>query len=305
MHEAMAAALDTVVEDIQRIQHEARALGNTVRPRWPMIVLKSPKGWTGPKLVDGVRIEGTFRAHQVPLSDPAAHPEHLKLLEDWLRSYRPEELFDELGRLNPELAELAPGGERRMGANPHANGGILLRDLIMPDFRKYAVVVPSPGCVEAADAHELGVFLRDVATLNREQRNFRIFGPDETLSNRLTAVFEVTNRQWNARTQDNDEFLAREGRVMEMLSEHQCEGWLEGYLLTGRQLHAFCLGPLLAQSRLCKCRDCGQVPGAAVVEHGCGRRALHKRDWHMGMGWSRSRDGTGRRDGLLWRCAHA
>jgi len=234
MHEAMAATLDTVVADIQRIQHDARVNGNADRPRWPMIVLRSPKGWTGPKVVDGLQIEGTFRAHQVPLSDPAAHPEHLELLEDWLRSYRPEELFDEQGRLTPELAELAPKGERRMGANPHANGGLLLRELIMPDFRKYAVTVPLPGSVDAADAHELGVFLRDVATLNREQRNFRIFGPDETLSNRLNAVFEVTNRQWAARVQDNDEFLAREGRVMEMLSEHQCEGWLEGYLLTGR-----------------------------------------------------------------------
>ena len=234
MHEAMAATLDQVVEEIKRIQHEARVNGNTMRPRWPMIVLKSPKGWTGPKWVDGLQIEGTFRAHQVPLSDPATHPEHLKLLEEWLRSYRPEELFDAQGKLKPELAELAPQGKRRMGANPHANGGILLRDLIMPDFRKYAVKVPSPGSVQAADAHELGVFLRDVAKLNLEQRNFRIFGPDETLSNRLTAVFEVTNRQWDARTQDNDEFLALDGRVMEMLSEHQCEGWLEGYLLTGR-----------------------------------------------------------------------
>jgi xylulose-5-phosphate/fructose-6-phosphate phosphoketolase len=234
MHEAMAATLDQAVEEIKRIQHEARVNGNTMRPRWPMIVLKSPKGWTGPKWVDGVQIEGTFRAHQVPLSDPATHPEHLKLLEEWLRSYRPEELFDAQGKLKPELAELAPQGNRRMGANPHANGGILLRDLIMPDFRKYAVKVPSPGSVRAADAHELGVFLRDVAKLNREQRNFRIFGPDETLSNRLGAVFEVTNRQWDARQQDNDEFLALDGRVMEMLSEHQCEGWLEGYLLTGR-----------------------------------------------------------------------
>jgi xylulose-5-phosphate/fructose-6-phosphate phosphoketolase len=234
MHEAMAATLDQVVEEIKRIQHEARINGNTMRPRWPMIVLKSPKGWTGPKVVDGQQIEGTFRAHQVPLSDPATHPEHLKLLEDWLRSYRPEELFDAQGKLKPELAELAPQGKRRMGANPHANGGILLRDLVMPDFRKYAVKVPSPGSVQAADAHELGVFLRDVAKLNRAQRNFRIFGPDETLSNRLTAVFEVTNRQWDARQQDNDEFLALDGRVMEMLSEHQCEGWLEGYLLTGR-----------------------------------------------------------------------
>ncbi len=234
MHEAMATTLDVVMEEIRRIQHEARINGNTTRPRWPMIVLKSPKGWTGPKWVDGQQIEGTFRAHQVPLSDPATHPEHLKLLEEWLRSYKPEELFDVQGRLKPELAELAPKGERRMGANPHANGGLLLRDLIMPDFRDYAVDVPSPGSVLAADAHELGVFLRDVVKLNNEQRNFRIFGPDETLSNRLTAVFEATDRQWDARTQDNDEFLALDGRVMEMLSEHQCEGWLEGYLLTGR-----------------------------------------------------------------------
>jgi xylulose-5-phosphate/fructose-6-phosphate phosphoketolase len=234
MHEAMSATLDAVVEEIKRIQHEARVNGNTMRPRWPMIVLKSPKGWTGVKWVDGLQIEGTFRAHQVPLSDPRANPEHLKQLEEWMRSYRPEELFDEKGRLKPELAELAPKGERRMGANPHANGGLLLRDLILPDFRDYAVNVPSPGAVEASDAHELGVFLRDVAKLNRKQRNFRIFGPDETLSNRLTAVFEVTKRQWDARTQDNDELLALDGRVMEMLSEHQCEGWLEGYLLTGR-----------------------------------------------------------------------
>ncbi len=234
MHEAMAATLDRVVEEIKRIQRSARTDGNTMRPRWPMIVLKSPKGWTGPKWVDGVQIEGTFRAHQVPLSDPAAHPEHLRILEDWLRSYRPEELFDEQGRLKPELAELAPQGDRRMGANPHANGGLLLRDLVMPDFREYAVEVPSPGSVNAADTHELGVFLRDVVKLNQEQRNFRIFGPDETLSNRLNAVFDETSRQWDARTQDNDEFLALQGRVIEMLSEHQCEGWLEGYLLTGR-----------------------------------------------------------------------
>jgi xylulose-5-phosphate/fructose-6-phosphate phosphoketolase len=234
MHEAMAATLDTVTEEIKRIQHEARVNGNTMRPRWPMIVLKSPKGWTGPKVVDSLQIEGTFRAHQVPLSDPTTHPEHLTLLEEWLRSYKPEELFDVQGRLIPELAELAPKGERRMGANPQANGGLLLRDLLMPDFRDYAVDVPSPGSVLAADAHELGVFLRDVVKLNSEQRNFRIFGPDETLSNRLTAVFEATDRQWDARTQDNDEFLAIDGRVMEMLSEHQCQGWLEGYLLTGR-----------------------------------------------------------------------
>ena len=235
MHEAMATTLDVVVEAIKRIQYEARVNGNTMRPRWPMIVLKSPKGWTGVKWVDGLQIEGTFRAHQVPLSDPRANPEHLKQLEAWMRSYRPEELFDANGRLKPELAELAPTGERRMGANPHANGGLLLRDLIMPDFRDYAVDVPSPGAVAASDAHELGVFLRDVAKLNQEQRNFRIFGPDETLSNRLNAVFEVTERQWEARTQDNDVLLALDGRVLDsMLSEHQCEGWLEGYLLTGR-----------------------------------------------------------------------
>ncbi len=234
MHEAMAATLDQVVEEIKRIQLEARVNGDTKRPRWPMIVLKSPKGWTGPKWVDGRQIEGTFRAHQVPLSEPSTHPGHLEQLQDWLKSYRAEELFDERGRLKPELAELAPKGERRMGANPHANGGLLLRDLIMPDFRKFAVNVPSPGAVKAADAQELGVFLRDVVVLNQEQRNFRIFGPDETLSNRLGSVFEVTDRQWDARQQDNDEFLAKQGRVMEMLSEHQCEGWLEGYLLTGR-----------------------------------------------------------------------
>jgi len=234
MHEAMATTLDAVVEEIQRIQHEARVDGNTMRPRWPMLVLKSPKGWTGPKWVDGLQIEGTFRAHQVPIAVDAAHPDHLALLEDWMRSYRPQELFDVQGKLHPELAELAPKGQRRMGANPHANGGLLLRDLIMPDFRAYAVNVTSPGAVDAADAHELGIFLRDVVRLNREQRNFRIFGPDETLSNRLSAVFEATARQWDARTQDNDEFLASQGRVMEMLSEHQCQGWLEGYLLTGR-----------------------------------------------------------------------
>jgi len=199
-----------------------------------MIVLRSPKGWTGPKVVDGLQVEGTFRAHQVPLSDPATHPEHLKQLEDWLKSYRPEELFDEQGRLKPELAELAPKGERRMGANPHANGGILLRELRMPDFRDYAEDVPSPGAPGIGDTHVLGRFLRDVTKLNSAQRNFRVFGPDETLSNGLEALFEVTERQWDAATVPNDEALAPTGRVMEMLSEHQCEGWLEGYLLTGR-----------------------------------------------------------------------
>ena len=236
MHQLMAETLDMVVAQIREIQQDARRQKDSSckRPRWPMIVLKSPKGWTGPKEVDGAQIEGTFRAHQIPVLVDSSHPGHLKLLEKWMRSYRPEELFDESGRLLPELAELAPEGNRRMGANPHANGGLLLRDLVMPDFRSYAVNVPSPGSVQAADTHELGEFLAEVVKLNGEQRNFRIFGPDETLSNRLNAVFEVTNRQWEARTKENDEFLASDGRVMEMLSEHQCEGWLEGYLLTGR-----------------------------------------------------------------------
>ncbi len=234
MHEAMATALDAAVEQIQRIQHEARANRDRQRPRWPMIVLDSPKGWTGPRVVDGRQIEGTFRAHQVPISDPASHPGHLALLETWLRSYRPDELFDRQGRLLPELAELAPKGERRMGANPHANGGMLLRDLQLPDFRTYAIDVPAPGVRGIGDTHVLGRFLRDVARQNEPQRNFRVFGPDETLSNGLEALFEITQRQWDAATLPNDEFLARTGRVVEMLSEHQCEGWLEGYLLTGR-----------------------------------------------------------------------
>jgi xylulose-5-phosphate/fructose-6-phosphate phosphoketolase len=234
MHLLMASTLEKAIESIQQIQSNARDKNNTTRPRWPMIVLNSPKGWTGPKEVDGLQIEGTFRAHQIPLLVDSDHPEHLKLLENWMKSYKAEELFDQNGRLIPELAELAPKGNRRMGANPHANGGLLLHDLIMPDFRKYAVNVPSPGSVEAADTHVLGEFLRDMVSLNKEQRNFRIFGPDETLSNRLNAVFDVTNRQWEARTKENDEFLSTDGRVMEMLSEHQCEGWLEGYLLTGR-----------------------------------------------------------------------
>ena len=234
MHQLMAGILDKVIAEILQIQSSARDKKDTSRTHWPMIVFNSPKGWTGPKVVDGLKIEGTFRAHQIPLLIDPGHPDHLKLLESWMKSYKPEELFDERGRLHSELAELAPKGKRRMGANPHANGGLLMKDLIMPDFRKFAVNVPSPGIVEAADTHELGKFLRDVVNLNHKQRNFRIFGPDETLSNRLNAVFEATNRQWEARTVDNDEFLASEGRVMEMLSEHQCEGWLEGYLLTGR-----------------------------------------------------------------------
>jgi len=234
MHESMAATLDAVVAEIRAIQQEARVHGNRARPRWPMIVLDSPKGWTGPKFVDGVKNEGTFRAHQVPISDPASHPGHLELIESWLRSYRPEELFDEDGRLIAELAELAPKGARRMGANPHANGGLLLRELRLPDYRDYAVEVPVPGVLGIGDTRVLGNFLRDVAKVNGEQRNFRVFGPDETLSNGLGALFEVTARQWQGLSIPGDEFLAPSGRVMEMLSEHQCEGWLEGYLLTGR-----------------------------------------------------------------------
>ena len=234
MHQRMAKVLEKTISEIKEIQRNARDKNDASRPRWPMIVLRSPKGWTGPKEVDGVKIEGTFHAHQIPLLVDSDHPHHLKLLENWMKSYKPEELFDEHGSLLHELANLAPKGNRRMGANPNANGGILLQDLHMPDFRNFAVDVPSPGLVQAADTHELGDFLREVIKLNDEQRNFRIFGPDETLSNRLNAVFEVTNRQWEAKTKKNDEFLATEGRVMEVLSEHQCEGWLEGYLLTGR-----------------------------------------------------------------------
>jgi len=234
MHQAMAATLDTVIEKIKQIQSDARTKGVTSRPIWPMIVLNSPKGWTGPKEVDGVPVEGTFRSHQVPLADPEANPAHLKQLELWLRSYKPEELFDQDGRFKAELADLAPKGQRRMSANPYANGGMLLRDLRMPNFQDYAVKVASPGSVNAEDTRVLGAFVRDVIKLNQDQRNFRVFGPDETISNRLTAVFEATNRQWEGETIKIDEYLAHDGRVLEVLSEHQCEGWLEGYLLTGR-----------------------------------------------------------------------
>ena len=234
MHRLMADSLDRVVGDIRDIQRTARSTGAARTTAWPMIVLATPKGWTGPKVVDEKRIEGTFRAHQVPLSDPARNPEHLAILEAWLRSYRPDELFDARGALRPELAALAPIGNRRMGANPHANGGLRLRDLRMPDFRTYAIEVKAPGQVDAEDTRVVGRFLRDVITANGERRNFRLFGPDETVSNRLDAVFESTRRQWEERIETDDEWLARDGRVMEMLSEHQCEGWLEGYLLTGR-----------------------------------------------------------------------
>ncbi|MFC6222784.1 phosphoketolase [Hymenobacter artigasi] len=235
MHQAMAAVLEEVVANIQQIQYEARENGDLTRPRWPMIVLKSPKGWTGPKEVDGVPNEGTFRSHQVPLAVSAsAPPAHLAQLEGWLKSYRPEELFDDEGKLRPEIAALAPQGTHRMGANPNANGGLLLHDLHLPNYADYAVAVPAPGAVEASDTGTVGKFLRDVLRLNAAPRNFRVFGPDETMSNKLEAVFEATNRQWDAAVEVNDEFLAPEGGVLEMLSEHQCEGWLEGYLLTGR-----------------------------------------------------------------------
>ena len=234
MHQRMAAALDTAVAEIKRIQADARANGFRRRPSWPMIVLRSPKGWTGPKSVDGKPTEGTFRSHQVPMGD-MSHPEHVKILEQWLRSYRPQELFDPAGKLNAQLAALAPTGQRRMSANPHANGGLLLRDLHLPDFRDYAVPVPTPGAVEAEATRVQGQLIRDVIALN--PANFRVFSPDETNSNRWGAVFEVTNRCSTAEILPGDDHVAPDGRVMEMLSEHQCEGWLEGYLLTGR--HGF------------------------------------------------------------------
>jgi len=235
MHQQMAAALDWAVREIQRIQQNARIDGDTSRPRWPMIVFRSPKGWTCPVEVDGLPVEGTFRAHQVPISITEDRPEHLKLLESWLRSYRPEELFDSDGALIPELQALAPKGERRMGANPHANGGLLLRDLRTPDFTQYAVQVPAPGAIDAQDTVELGKYLRDVIKLNESARNFRLFGPDETNSNGLNHVFDTADRRWNAEVTGQDDHLSVSGRVMDsMLSEHMCQGWLEGYLLTGR-----------------------------------------------------------------------
>ena len=237
MHQQMAATLDTVIADIRALQHTARTTGIPERPRWPMIVLRTPKGWTGPAEVDGLKTEGSWRSHQVPLAELATRADHVQLLEAWMKSYKPEELFDATGKLRPTLAALAPTGTRRMSANLHANGGMLLKDLRMPEFREYAVEVPQPGTVIAEATRVLGRFLRDVLQRNLESRNFRIFGPDETASNRLSPVFEVTDRAWMAETLPEDEQLSPEGRVMEILSEHTCQGWLEGYLLTGR--HGF------------------------------------------------------------------
>jgi xylulose-5-phosphate/fructose-6-phosphate phosphoketolase len=237
MHRLMTETLEKVLSEIQQIQNDARTHGFSVRPRWPMIILRTPKGWTGPKIVDGTPVEGTFRSHQVPVTDLQSKPEHLKILEQWMKSYKPEELFDNQGKLVPELAALAPRGNRRMGMNPHANGGLLLQDLKLPDFRRYAVKMPKPGTVHEESTRILGQFLRDVLKENESAKNFRIMGPDETASNRLSAVFEVTDRASTAEILPTDEHVSPNGRVMEILSEHSCQGWLEGYLLTGR--HGF------------------------------------------------------------------
>jgi xylulose-5-phosphate/fructose-6-phosphate phosphoketolase len=237
MHQKMAATLNTVIEEIKAIQHQARSTGQASRPQWPMIILRSPKGWTGPKTVDGLKTEDFWRSHQVPFSGVRENPEHLKLLEQWLKSYQAEELFDANGSLIPELKALAPTGNRRMGSNPHANGGVLLNKLKLPDFADYAVDVPSPGATIAEATRVQGMFLRDVLKLNADKANFRLFGPDETASNRWNAAFEQTNRRWMDSTIPEDDHLGVDGRVMEILSEHTCQGWLEGYLLTGR--HGF------------------------------------------------------------------
>ena len=241
MHQLMAAQMDRAFEEIKRIQTNARENNDSSRPRWPMIILSSPKGWTGPKEIDGKMIENNFRSHQVPFAIDQNHPD-ISGLASWLASYKPEELFDENGSLIPELAELVPKGNLRMGANKHANGGTLLRELHLPDFRSFAVDVPTPGGAIAGNTFVTGQYLRDVTKLNQDPRNFRVFGPDETVSNKLQSLFEVTDRQWNARVKDNDEFLSPDGGVLDsMLSEHQIQGWLEGYLLTGRHglLHSY------------------------------------------------------------------
>jgi xylulose-5-phosphate/fructose-6-phosphate phosphoketolase len=236
-HQLMAGTLDRVIAEIKDIQQDARTNGFKGRPQWPMIVMRTPKGWTGPKEVDGKPVENYWRAHQVPLSETSTNPEHLRMLEEWMKSYKPEELFDEHGTLIPELAELAPKGHRRMGDNPHTNGGLLMRDLKMPDFQDYAVDVPKPGTVVAEATRAMGMFLRDVITRNADQNNFRLFGPDETASNRLSSVFEVTDRVFTGEILPIDGNLSPDGRVMEILNEQMCQGWLEGYLLTGR--HGF------------------------------------------------------------------
>jgi len=234
VHQQLASTLDKIIIEIKAIQSEARTNGFTKRPQWPMIVFKTPKGWTCPIIIDGLQVEGTWRSHQVPLSELASKPEHINILEHWMKSYKPEKLFDENGKLKRELAELAPEGKKRMGANEHANGGMILQDLKMPDFEKYAVPVLEPGTTNAESTLIMGAFVRDVIKLNWDSRNFRIFGPDETASNRLTYLFEITGRTSTAEIIENDNHISPDGRVMEVLSEHLCQGWLEGYLLTGR-----------------------------------------------------------------------
>ena len=234
VHQQLATTLDKIIIEIKEIQTEARTNGFTKRPKWPMIIFSTPKGWTGPKEVDGLKVEGTWRSHQVPLAELATKPEHVKMLEQWMKTYKPEELFNAEGKLIDELAELAPKGVRRMGANPHANGGLLLHNLKMPDFRDHAVVVTNPGTTNAEATLIMGAFVRDVMKLNWEARNFRVFGPDETASNRLSPLFDITGRTSTAEILDNDNQISPDGRVMEVLSEHLCQGWLEGYLLTGR-----------------------------------------------------------------------
>jgi len=237
VHQIMAATLDRAMDDIRDIQLRAREQGDLRRPHWPMIILRTPKGWTCPKELDGLKLEGTWRAHQVPFAQLAEKPEHIRVLENWMKSYKPDELFGDDGVPQPELTALAPLGDRRMGANPHANGGLLLHDLKLPDYRSYAVEAPAPGAVDGEATRHLGYFLRDIMKLNDDSKNFRVVGPDETVSNRLGALLEVTNRSWMAERYDGDDHLAPDGRVMEILSEHTCQGWLEGYLLTGR--HGF------------------------------------------------------------------
>src|SRR5881396_3588285 len=232
VHQEMAAALDWALDEIARIHRRARSNHQSRRPAWPMLILRTPKGWTGPKTVDGEQVEGTFRAHQVPVTDFASHPDHIQVLEEWLRSYNIEELFDSSGRLIDEIADMPPTGDRRMSANPHANGGELLKDLRLPDFRDYAVEAGKPGTTFNEATRVMGEFLRDIVRENPS--TFRLFGPDETASNRLAAVFDATNRAWDAESLPTDDHLSPDGRVMEVLSEHMCQGWLEGYLLTGR-----------------------------------------------------------------------